>query len=178
MAGSRRITFTKLADLIGIHRHTLRWYLKEYGVYERFCTISDDDLDILMKTFKAHKPNSGLRYAIGFLRRHGLRVQRRRVRMAMRRVDGLGQVLRNHDAIDRQKYNVPHSNYLWHLDGHHKLIRWGFVIHGIVDGYCHSVSRQRIYTEQVGSDSHIVAPGDGNTSQYEQQGCDCFGPLP
>ncbi|KAI5982901.1 hypothetical protein EDC04DRAFT_2616344 [Pisolithus marmoratus] len=29
-------------------------------------------------------------------------------------------------------------NALWHMDGHHKLIRWGIVIHGIVDGYCHT----------------------------------------
>jgi hypothetical protein len=55
-------------------------------------------------------------------------------------VDRLGQILRTHNTIDRQKYSVPHSNYMWHLDGHHKLIKWGVVIHGIVDGYCHTVS--------------------------------------
>ncbi|KAI1783456.1 hypothetical protein LXA43DRAFT_871716, partial [Ganoderma leucocontextum] len=27
-------------------------------------------------------------------------------------------------------YTVSHSNYLWHIDGHHKLIRWGLVLHG------------------------------------------------
>ncbi|KAJ7277754.1 hypothetical protein C8J57DRAFT_974724, partial [Mycena rebaudengoi] len=63
-----------------------------------------------------------------------LKVQRRRVRASMKRINTLGSVLRNHQAIDRQKYSVPHSNCLWHLDGHHKLIRWGIVIHGIADG--------------------------------------------
>jgi hypothetical protein len=29
---------------------------------------------------------------------------------------------------------------MWHLDGHHKLIRWGIVIHGFVDGYSRLVS--------------------------------------
>lgn len=24
---------------------------------------------------------------------------------------------------------------LWHLDGHHSLITWGFVIHGVTDGF-------------------------------------------
>jgi hypothetical protein len=139
MAAGRRITFKKLAELAGVHRHTLRYYLKKHGVYKRFCSISDEDLDILVKTFKAQKPASGLSYMIGFLRSHGLRVQKRRVRLALRRVDGLGQLLRNHEAIDRQKYAVPRSNYLWHLDGHHKLIKWGIVIHGIVDGFCHMV---------------------------------------
>ncbi|ESK83118.1 hypothetical protein Moror_6050 [Moniliophthora roreri MCA 2997] len=28
---------------------------------------------------------------------------------------------------------------MWHIDRHHKLIRWGFVIHGIIDGFCRTV---------------------------------------
>ena len=26
-------------------------------------------------------------------------------------------------------------NSLWHVDGHHSLIRWVFVIHGCIDGF-------------------------------------------
>ncbi|KAK6968889.1 Integrase catalytic domain-containing protein [Favolaschia claudopus] len=128
VAPGRRITLTKLAALAGVHRHTLRAYLIKYGVYERFCNISDHDLDLLVKTFKSAKPTSGVSYVIAFLRRHGLKIQKRRVHGSMRRIDHLGSM-----------YSVPHSNYLWHLDGHHKLIRWGIVIHGIVDGYCRTV---------------------------------------
>jgi len=28
----------------------------------------------------------------------------------------------------RRKYCVPGSLALWHIDGNHKLIRWGFVV--------------------------------------------------
>ncbi len=35
----------------------------------------------------------------------------------------------------RRVYDVPGPNALWHLDGHHKLIHWGFVTHGCIDGY-------------------------------------------
>ena len=35
----------------------------------------------------------------------------------------------------RRVYNVAGPNALWHLDGHHKLIHWGFVSHGCIDGY-------------------------------------------
>lgn len=140
VAPGRRITLSKLAELAGVHRHTLRAYLIKHGVYERFCSISDHDLDLLVKMFKSTKPTSGVSYVIGFLRRHGLKIQRRRVRGSMKRIDNLGSVLRNHHTVDRQKYSVPHSNYLWHLDGHHKLIRWGIVVHGVVDGYCRTVS--------------------------------------
>ena len=48
----------------------------------------------------------------------------------MQHMDGLSQTLCNHKAIDRHTYKVPQSNYLWHVDGYHKMIYWGIVIHG------------------------------------------------
>ncbi|KIJ06896.1 hypothetical protein PAXINDRAFT_91322, partial [Paxillus involutus ATCC 200175] len=61
------------------------------------------------------------------------------LRLSMQRIDPLGRMLRGRATVERQVYSVPRSNYLWHMDGHHKLIRWGFVIHGIIDGYCCTV---------------------------------------
>ncbi len=37
--------------------------------------------------------------------------------------------------MKRRKYSVPGPNSLWHLDDHHSLITWAFVIHGAIDGY-------------------------------------------
>ena len=37
--------------------------------------------------------------------------------------------------IRRRRYSVPGPNSLWHMDGHHSLITWGFVIHGIINGF-------------------------------------------
>ncbi|KAF8198607.1 hypothetical protein BJ912DRAFT_845473, partial [Pholiota molesta] len=37
------------------------------------------------------------------------------------------------------RYNVACPNALWHINGHHKLILWGIVIHGCVDGYSRTV---------------------------------------
>lgn len=31
-------------------------------------------------------------------------------------------------------------NYVWHIDGNHKLIRWQLVIHGGVDGYSRTIT--------------------------------------
>ncbi|KAK6983886.1 Integrase catalytic domain-containing protein [Favolaschia claudopus] len=134
VSSHRRITLQALADALGIHRNTLRNYLKMYRVYNRYSDISDHDLDILTRRFKQIKPSSGLRYLIGFLRTHGLKVQKERVRKSLCRIDGLGQVLRKH-AIARRDYYAPRPNAVWHMDGHHKMIRWGIVIHGIADGY-------------------------------------------
>ncbi|KAJ6450136.1 hypothetical protein C8R47DRAFT_918967, partial [Mycena vitilis] len=63
-----------------------------------------------------------------------LRVQKERTRLSLKRVDALGQALRTRLAIQRRRYTVPRPNYLWHCDGHHKLIWWGIVIHGFIDG--------------------------------------------
>ncbi|KAJ6457505.1 hypothetical protein C8R47DRAFT_925957, partial [Mycena vitilis] len=60
-------------------------------------------------------------------------VQKERVRKSLARVDGLGQLHRK-KKIERRVYSVPRPNYLWHCDGHHKLIWWGIVIHGFIDG--------------------------------------------
>ena len=30
---------------------------------------------------------------------------------------------------------MDRPNSVWHLDGNHKLIRWQFVTHGVVDGF-------------------------------------------
>ncbi|KAJ6543010.1 hypothetical protein B0H19DRAFT_880994, partial [Mycena capillaripes] len=63
-----------------------------------------------------------------------LRVQNRQVYSSVRCVDRLGRVLRQRRVIKRQDYKVARPHALWHIDGHHKLILWGIVIHGIIDG--------------------------------------------
>jgi hypothetical protein len=136
ISGRRKIALTKIAEKLRVHRNSLSKYLKLYGVWQRFSEISDGDLDTMIRTFKTTKPTSGLRYVIGFLKSHGLRVQKRRVKRAMRRVDRLGTALRRQEKIERGCYSVPRPNHLWHIDGHHKLIQWGIVIHGVIDGYC------------------------------------------
>lgn len=131
---------TALAKAIGVHRHTLRAYLKLHNVEHKFSQLSDKDLDTLVKAFRASKPDSGIRYLIGFLRRHGLRVQRRRVITSIGRVDRLGRTLRRRKTQPpRRQYKVARPNALWHIDGHHKLILWGIVIHGCVDGFSRTV---------------------------------------
>jgi hypothetical protein len=141
MDTSRHISLTKLAKVLGIHRNTLRMYLKKYKVDYKFSDMSNEDLDLLVKTFRAENPDSGIRYLIGFLRRHGVRVQKRRVTASISRVDRLGHRLRQRQRakVRRRNYQVTRPNALWHIDGHHKLILWGIVIHGCVDGYSRTV---------------------------------------
>ena len=51
-------------------------------------------------------------------------------------------------AFDRINHKILVNKMLlfWHLDGNHKIIRWGFVIHGCVDGYSRRVMFLRAST--------------------------------
>ena len=77
----------------------------------------------------------------GFLLARGLRIQWLRIRESMWRVDPDGLILRctQLNTVQRCRYSVPDPLALWHLDGNHKLIRWGLVIHGCVDGFSRRV---------------------------------------
>ncbi|KAF7363701.1 hypothetical protein MSAN_01027800 [Mycena sanguinolenta] len=140
---NRSIKLGALASALNVHRHTLRKRLRELGFDKRFDEIDDADLDHLTRQYKAKKPTSGLRYLRGHFRRYGIRVQRERARHSLRRVDALGQALRTHLVLRRCRYKVARPNYLWHGDGHHKLIWWGIVIHGFIDGFCRTVTGLR-----------------------------------
>ena len=125
--------------MLGIHRNTLRYKLRALGLQKKFSDIPDSILDKILRCFKKKRPESGIRYAQGFLRSHKLRILRECVCNGLSRVDGLGQALRKHNLIMRRKYTSQRSGAVVHLDGMHKLINWGFVVHGITDGHDHMV---------------------------------------
>jgi len=141
MDSKRNISISKLAKSVGVHRNTLRYYLKFHNVDTKFSSVSNEDLDWLVKTFRHTNPDSGIRYLVGFLRRHGLKIQKERVRASIKRVDQLGQTIRHQRTVKarRNRYYVARPNALWHIDGHHKMILWGIVIHGCIDGYSRTV---------------------------------------
>lgn len=140
VSSTRRIPLQTLAKSLGIHRNTLRYHLHINGCSNRqFSNITDQELDEVIHHYKLERPSAGRRFVMAYLTSHGISVQRKRVEMSIQRVSPLRQILCSKTMIQRRVYYVPRSNYLWHLDGHHKLIRWGFVIHGIIDGYCRTV---------------------------------------
>ncbi|KAL4064716.1 hypothetical protein V8B97DRAFT_1875841, partial [Scleroderma yunnanense] len=49
----------------------------------------------------------------------------------------------------RCKYHIKWPNALWHINGHHKLIQWGIVIHAFIDGFC-----QMVHTIDIAGDNN------------------------
>lgn len=62
----------------------------------------------------------------GHLLARGVKIQENRVREAMRRTDPDGTIVRALQLriTHRRTYNVKAPLSLWHMDGHHKLIRY------------------------------------------------------
>ena len=77
----------------------------------------------------------------GQLRSISINVTRQKVHDSLMRVSPNFVQHRQSHTIARRVYSVPSSNYLWHIDGLHCLIRWKIVIHGGIDGF----SRRIVY---------------------------------
>lgn len=72
-----------------------------------------------------------------YLSAQGHRITERAVRNSLARVSpaGMSQRWCRHRCINKRVYFSPHPNALWHIDGNMSLVRWGFVIHGGIDGF-------------------------------------------
>ena len=103
--------------------------------------ISDASVDAIVRGIKVDHPNDGEIMLAGHLSRVGVRVPRARLRASIHRIDPLGVVARGRRIIKRRIYSAPHPNYVWHIDSHHKLIRWRMVVHRAIDGF----SRKMLY---------------------------------
>lgn len=131
-------SWQKIADILGVSRWTIYRRVQEYGLKSMsdFSLMSDGELDnIVSEYMNQHGKTTGQSYITGYLRSKGLRVQRSRVRESMARLDPENAALRWGAVVTRRTYLVPWPNSLWHLDGHHSLIRWGLVVHGCIDGF-------------------------------------------
>lgn len=169
MSAKRNISITKLAEHLDMHPDTLAGYMKLYKIDRRFSDLSDADLDLLVRRFKKLRPQSGLRYLTAFLRTHGVRVQKMRIVQSVARVDRVGKEMRSRISIRRRKYKTSRPNACWHLDGHHKLILWGIVIHGFVDGYSQTVciSSLPVFCQRPDQSWKTCITGDRASGKYK-----------
>eukprot|EP00794_Sanderia_malayensis_P000934 gene934-244_t len=111
------------------------------SIGQTYSQINDEELESKIKGLIKKNPNAGYRRMQSLLIAEDIKVLERRIRQSMRRVDPEGVLTRalQITTTARRQYKVPGILTLWHLDGHHKLIRWGFVIHGCIDGYSRKI---------------------------------------
>ena len=122
-----RFSWTQISSVFGISRRTLFSIRQALGFEAidpgMFTTISDNDLIEHIRRIKHSMPDAGIRMIKGALDSQGLRVPFVRVREVLLDIDPIGTQLRWASVIRRRQYSVSGPNALWHIDGHHKLIR-------------------------------------------------------
>ena len=127
-----RFSFTDIARIMGISRATLYRRLDDTGTdrSSTYSVITDATLDQEVRRIKRVHLNDGECLMAGHLASRGIIVQRARLRASIHRTDPEATAIRRSIAVRRRVYCVPGPNSVWHMDGHHKLIRWKFVTHG------------------------------------------------
>lgn len=99
-------------------------------------TFTDDDIDALVLLVNEQHPGSGYRTVAACLKSEGITVTHRHLRASVLRIDPTHRLPTGIRQLpNRIRYFVPSPNSVWHFDGHHKLIRWGFIVHGAIDGF-------------------------------------------
>lgn len=120
------LTTVMISNVLGLSRSTLARRMREFGLRasEKYCSISDEELDALVSSLSQQFPGCGHKMMQGHLRSRGVVVQQARARESLRRTDPEGVLLRQRLSIHRRQYNVSTPLELWHIDGNHKLIRF------------------------------------------------------
>lgn len=141
-----KVPVSSIATDLQVSRQTVYKAMAEYNLQEsRYSNISESDIRHAVSSIKGRHPNAGEVMLEGHLRAQGIHVQRSKVRKAIHDLDP-SVTTRKRPAIQRRVYSVPYPNYLWHLDGNHKLIRWRFVVHHCIDGFSRLITFCRCST--------------------------------
>ena len=120
-----KFSVPQISLLLNVSVRTIRRRMEQYELSVRalYSTLSDQDLDNVVRSIQARFGLCGNRQMMGHLLAQGIRVQQHRIRESQRRVDPDGSVLRRLTTINRRQYSVRGPLALWHIDGNHKLIR-------------------------------------------------------
>lgn len=127
--------------MLGVSRWTTHRPVGEYSLQDMkgFDDLPDEGVDwinwIIQDYINKRGNVSGCNVIASNLKSIGLWIQSQRVRERLAKLDPENNALRWGATIQHRKYQVPSLNSLWHLDGHHSLIRWKPVIHGCIDGF-------------------------------------------
>lgn len=136
-------TWTDISKFFLVSRWTIYRRAREYDIQNvgRFSDITNDELMELISEFVVRQSQlTGFPMVYGHLESIGIHVQQQRVRDCLRRLDPIFNNLRWATLIHRRTYSVRAPNSLWHIDGHHSLVRWGFVVHGSIDGFSRMIT--------------------------------------
>lgn len=116
------LPISRIAQELQVSRPVIYKAIRTYNLNSsRYTALEQDELQQKVASVKMHHPNAGEVMVQGHLEAEGVHVQRNRVRNAIHHTDP-SVSSRKRPPINRRVYNVPCPNYLWHIDGNHKMI--------------------------------------------------------
>ena len=125
-----------VAKLLSVSERTIYRRMDEYGLKKsEFTILSETDLDSEVQKVATDFPFCGELMVRQILKDRGINIRRTFLRDSFHRVDSVGIEARTRGRLHRRVYNVKGPNHLWHLDTNHKLVRWYFIITGVIDGF-------------------------------------------
>ena len=104
-----------IVQLLGVSWQTLYNAIGQSDfpdAYATYTSISDSELDALIRGVKEQHPNNGEIMIGGCLMAKGICVPRSRLRASIHRVDPVGIEERRRCVVRRRIYIVPYPNYI------------------------------------------------------------------
>ena len=111
MLKSLNYSWTRIAEMLGVSRHTLYRRLQEFNIdTSKFTDISEPELDQVVKQVRTEHPNTGEVMLQGILIHRNIKVPREKLCSAIHRVDHINIVSRQSSVVNRRVYSAPHPN--------------------------------------------------------------------
>ncbi|GAA5999301.1 hypothetical protein JCM5350_007118 [Sporobolomyces pararoseus] len=124
-----------MAELLAVSRATIERCRARFQLGRVRTTMTDEEAEgAISQVLQDGHENMGEVGLRSVLSLAGINLPREQVRKIVRKLRPHACTERWLAAIQRRRYSVPFPNSLWHIDGHHKLVRYGFVTHGGIDG--------------------------------------------
>ena len=114
-----------ISSILGVSVSTVRRRMNEFGlsVRQMYTNIAPQNLQQIIGEVQSSHLYWGNRMMYGYLKSIGIRVPFHTVREIQAQTDPEGSVMRRLRFLNRRQYSVPGPQWLWHVDGNHKLIR-------------------------------------------------------
>ena len=129
--------WVEIAALVGVSISKIDTWRRETGYEDPLDHPDDGNLEQIVRDLIEVQPQGhelGVISVMGHLLAQGIKPTREQVRVVLRVIDPEASRLRATRQIVRQEYNIVNPMELWHMDGWHKLINYGIVVHGCIDG--------------------------------------------
>ena len=130
------LQFLSKFHAIKMSMSTLKQRLKMFGLQRNHQEVNMNEvMEIMRRELSQSGCLFGYRTMWHILRiKYGILVPRNLVQIRLKGPDPQGSQDRRRHRLKRRVYNVPGPSYWWHVDGYDKIKRYGFPVHGAVDG--------------------------------------------